>query len=41
MTVDELIAKHMGLDATKPDFWNQCLDQACSHIAEFKKLVNK
>ncbi len=41
MTVDELIAKHMGLDATKPDFWNQCLDQACSHIAEFKKLINK
>ena len=41
MTVDELIAKHIGLDATKPDFWNQCLDQACSHIAQFKELVNQ
>ena len=41
MTVDELIAKHMGLDATTPDFWNQCLDQACSHIEEFKKLINQ
>lgn len=41
MTVDELIAKHIGLDATKPDFWNQCLDQAYSYVAEFKKLANQ
>lgn len=41
MTVDELIAKHMGFDASKPDFWNQCLDQACSYIAEFKALTQK
>lgn len=40
MTVDELIAKHIGLDATKPDFWNLCLDQACGYIKEFKTLVN-
>ena len=38
MTVDELIAKHIGLDATKPDFWNMCLDQACSYIEQFKAL---
>ena len=41
MTVDELIQKHMGFDATKPDFWNQCIDQACSYIGEFKALTEK
>ena len=40
MTVDELISKHIGLDATKEDFWNLCLDQACGYIKEFKTLVN-
>lgn len=40
MTVDELIKKHIGLDATKADFWNLCLDQACEYIKEFKTLIN-
>lgn len=40
MTVDELISKHIGLDATKEDFWNLCLDQACGYIKEFKTLAN-
>ena len=39
MTVDELISKHIGLDATKEDFWNLCLDQACGYIKEFKTLI--
>lgn len=41
MTVDGLIQKHMGMDATTPEFWNQCIDQACSYIKEFKELTAK
>lgn len=41
MTVDELIQKHMGYDPAGPEFWNQCLDVACSYIEEFKKLIAK
>ena len=38
MTLDDLIRKHMGMDPAGPDFWNQCLDVACSYIAAFKDV---
>ncbi len=41
MTLDDLIRKHMGMDPAGPDFWNQCLDVACSYIAAFKEVQKK
>lgn len=40
LSVDDLIAKHLGYDITQPDFWHQCINMAMSHVDTFEKNFN-
>ncbi|MED4603375.1 M3 family oligoendopeptidase, partial [Paenibacillus validus] len=39
MTVEELARKHLGVDLTKPDFWQQALDLSVADVHEFLRLT--
>ncbi|CAG7640954.1 Oligoendopeptidase F, plasmid [Paenibacillus solanacearum] len=39
MTVEELAAKHLGIDLRKPDFWQQAMDLSIADVREFMKLT--
>nr|WP_067618884.1 M3 family oligoendopeptidase [Alicyclobacillus acidiphilus] len=38
--VEDLAAKHLGVDLTKPDFWQQAVDLAAADAREFVRLAN-
>lgn len=40
MTVEELAQKHLGVDLTKPDFWQNALDLIMKDVEEFITLTN-
>lgn len=39
MTVEDLAWKHLGVDLTQPDFWQEAVDLVQSDIREFLKLT--
>lgn len=39
MTTEELGEKHLGVDLTKPDFWNDAVNLALADVDAFVKLV--
>lgn len=39
MTSEELAEKHLGVDLTKPDFWQAAIDQVVKDVDEFIKLT--
>ncbi|SFJ76909.1 M3 family oligoendopeptidase [Thermoflavimicrobium dichotomicum] len=39
MTVEELASRHLGVDLTKPDFWQEAVNLALKDVEEFLKLV--
>jgi oligoendopeptidase F len=41
MTLEDVAAKHLGLDLTKPDFWTEAVQRSVVHVDEFVKLAAK
>lgn len=39
MTVEDLAKKHLGVDLTKPDFWEAAVSLTASDVAEFLRLT--
>jgi pepF/M3 family oligoendopeptidase len=39
MTVEELAQKHLGVDLTKPDFWQKAVDLAIADVHEFLEMT--
>ncbi|MFK7695544.1 M3 family oligoendopeptidase [Paenibacillus sp. HJGM_3] len=39
MTVEQLAQKHLGVDLTAPDFWQNAVDLAVADVQEFLKLT--
>ena len=39
MTTEELAMKHLGVDLTKPDFWQAGVDLAIADVHEFLELT--
>ncbi|MEK8129615.1 M3 family oligoendopeptidase [Paenibacillus filicis] len=39
MTVEELAEKHLGIDLSKPDFWQRALDLSVADVEEFLRLT--
>ncbi|SEN71164.1 M3 family oligoendopeptidase [Lihuaxuella thermophila] len=39
MTVEDLAEKHLGVDLTKPDFWQQAVDLVLADVDEFLSLT--
>jgi oligoendopeptidase F len=39
MTVEDLAARHLGVDLTKPAFWEQAVDAALEDVREFLALT--
>ncbi|MEC7939887.1 MAG: M3 family oligoendopeptidase [Pseudomonadota bacterium] len=41
MMVEEVVQKHLGMDLTKADFWQQSIDMVRVQIDEFERLLNQ
>jgi oligoendopeptidase F len=41
MTTEEVAAKHLGVDLTKPDFWREAVERSVAYVADFEKLVEQ
>ena len=41
MTTETLAQAHLGVDLTKPEFWETVVDQVLAPVDEFVALVNK
>jgi oligoendopeptidase F len=41
MTVEDLAKKHLGVDLTKPDFWEAAVKLATDDVEEFLQLAQK
>ncbi|SDY76919.1 oligoendopeptidase, pepF/M3 family [Thermoactinomyces sp. DSM 45892] len=41
MSVEELASRHLGVDLTKPDFWQDALDLVAADVEEFLALTNE
>lgn len=41
MTSEELAMKHLGVDLTKPDFWQSGIDMVMADVQEFMELTEK
>lgn len=41
MTTEEVARKHLGVDLTKPDFWEQAVKRSVAYVDDFIKLVNE
>jgi oligoendopeptidase F len=41
MQVEDLAKKHLGVDLTTPDFWEDCVDFVMSDLDEFLRLTSK
>ncbi|KAA9008635.1 M3 family oligoendopeptidase [Paenibacillus spiritus] len=39
MTLEDLVAKHLGVDLTRPDFWQGAADLIAEDIAEFLRMT--
>lgn len=39
MTVEELASKHLGVDLTKPEFWQSAIDLSIADVKEFLELT--
>ncbi|TNJ64658.1 M3 family oligoendopeptidase [Paenibacillus hemerocallicola] len=39
MTVEELARKHLGVDLTKPDFWQSAVDLAIEDVTQFLEMT--
>jgi oligoendopeptidase F len=39
MTVEQLASKHLGIDLTKPDFWQAAIDQTVEDVTLFLQLT--
>jgi pepF/M3 family oligoendopeptidase len=39
MTVEELAMKHLGVDLTKPDFWQSAVDLAVEDVTQFLEMT--
>ncbi len=39
MTTEELAQKHLGVDLTKPDFWQAGIDMVLKDVASFMELT--
>jgi oligoendopeptidase F len=39
MTVEDLAQKHLGVDLTKPDFWQKAVDMSIADVEQFMKLT--
>lgn len=39
MTLEDVAAKHLGVDLTKPDFWRQAVERSVVYVDEFVKLA--
>jgi oligoendopeptidase F len=40
MTVEDLAQKHLGVDLTKPDFWQSAVDMAIEDVKQFMALTD-
>jgi oligoendopeptidase F len=40
MTVEELAEKHLGVDLTKPEFWQSAVDMAIADVKQFMELTD-
>lgn len=40
MRVEDLAARHLGVDLTRPEFWQQAVDMAAADAREFLKLTD-
>ena len=40
MTTEEVAAKHLGVDLTKEEFWNDAVNRSLADVDEFVKLAN-
>ncbi len=41
MTVEDLAARHLGVDLRRPDFWQSAVDQVLSDVDQFLRLSEK
>jgi len=41
MTCEDVAKKHLGVDLTKPDFWNSAVERSLADIDEFVKLASQ
>ncbi|MCG9694446.1 M3 family oligoendopeptidase [Vibrio sp. Isolate22] len=41
MMAEEVVQKHLGMDLTKADFWQQSIDMVKVQIDEFERLLNQ
>ena len=41
MMAEEVVKKHLGMDLTKADFWQQSIDMVKVQIDEFERLLNQ
>ena len=41
MMAEEVVQKHLGMDLTKADFWQQSIDMVRVQIDEFERLLNQ
>lgn len=39
MTAEDLVQKHLGMDLTQPEFWQESLDIVAGHLAVFTEAV--
>ncbi|MDP3058292.1 MAG: oligoendopeptidase, partial [bacterium] len=39
MKVEDLAMKHLGIDLTKPDFWQKAIDNVLADLPEFMELT--
>jgi len=41
MTVEQLAAKHLGVDLTQPDFWQSAIDLAVADVKQFLSMTER
>ena len=41
MMAEEVVQKHLGMDLTQADFWQQSIDMVKVQIDEFERLLNQ
>jgi oligoendopeptidase F len=41
MMAEDVVAKHLGMDLTEADFWQQSIDMVSAQIDEFERLLNQ
>ncbi|MDZ7543224.1 oligoendopeptidase, partial [Clostridium perfringens] len=39
MTVEDLAQKHLGVDLTKPDFWQSAIDVTLQDVQQFLEMT--